>query len=297
MSYDVDIKLVAIKAYFMNEIYELKCEISQLKAQEKNRESTLTDILKSQTCIFQEQNSFIKSVLHQKQIIIEKLLDINKNQMKNNCRSNGINQSDKTQDEKSSSNKVVRHSSKEKGNPNNEYIRNTRNDSNNNTRKKITVTGDSMVKLLRSDEMSSVNNAVNVMKHPGSTTDDMVDYVRPVTRKKPDVIIMHVGTNDLTKGVNTMSKVRKIVSAIQEVDSTRNIQLGFSSIVQRADKDYSKEIKDINTRLKSYCLGKGLIFVDNSNIDESCLNNSKLHLSKKGTQLLSQNILRSLEGH
>ena len=57
----------------------------------KNRESTLTDILKSQNCICQEQNSFIKSVLHQKQIIIEKLLDINKNQIKNNCPSNGIN--------------------------------------------------------------------------------------------------------------------------------------------------------------------------------------------------------------
>ena len=71
--------------------------------------------------------------------------------------------------------------------------------------------------------MTSVNNVVNVMKHPGSTTDDMVDYVRPVTRKKPDVIIMHVGTNDLTKGVNAMPKVRKIASTIQAVDSTRNI--------------------------------------------------------------------------
>ena len=84
----------------------------------------------------------------------------------------------------------------------NEHIRSTRNGSNNSTRKKITVIGDSMVTFLRSDEMSSVNNAVSVMKHPGSTTDDMVDYVRPVTRKKPDVIIMHVGTNDLTKGIN-----------------------------------------------------------------------------------------------
>ena len=191
---------------------------------------------------------------------------------------------------KNSNNRVVHQFSKEKGNPNNEHIRNTRNDSSNNMRKKITVIGNTMVKFLRSDKMSSVNNAVNNMKHPGSTTDDMVDYVRPVTRRKPDVIIMHAGTNDLTKGVITMSKVRKIVSAIQEVDSTRNTQLGFSSIVERADKDYSKEIKYINTRLESYCLVKGLIFVDNSNIDEFCLNNSKLHLSKKGTQLLSQNI-------
>ena len=100
---------------------------------------------------------------------------------------------------------MVHQSSRGQGNPNNEHIRNTRNDSNNNTRKKTTVIGDSMVKFLRSDEMSSVNNAVNVLKYLGSTTDIMVDYVRTVTRKKPDVIIMHVGTNDLNKGVNTMS--------------------------------------------------------------------------------------------
>ena len=109
----------------------------------------------------------------------------------------------------------------------------------------------------------------------------MVYYVRLVTRKKPDVIIMHVGRNDLTKGVSTMPKVRKIVSAIQKMDSIRNIWLSFFSIVQRAYKDYSKEIKDVNTRIKSYCLGKGLIYVDNSNIDKSCLNNRKPYLRKK----------------
>ena len=108
----------------------------------------------------------------------------------------------------------------------------------------------------------------------------MVDYVRTLTRKKPDFIIIHVSTNDLIEGVNTMSKFRNIVSDIKEVDSTRNIQLGFSSIIQRADKNYGKEIKDINTRLESYCLVKGLIFVHNSNIDESCLNIIKRHSSK-----------------
>ena len=56
MSYDVHVQLVAIKAYLMNEIYELKLEISQLKDREKagkcdSSESALTDILKSQICI------------------------------------------------------------------------------------------------------------------------------------------------------------------------------------------------------------------------------------------------------
>ena len=68
------------------------------------------------------------------------------------------------------------------------------------------------------------------MKHSGFTTNDMVDYVRPVTRKKADVIIMHLGTNDLTNRVNTMSKVRKIVCAIQEVENTRNIQFFFLAL-------------------------------------------------------------------
>ena len=85
-------------------------------------------------------------------------------------------------------NKVVHQSSKGKGNSNNEHIRNTHNDSNNNMGKKIIVISDSMVKFLRSDQMSPVNNAVNIMKHPAFTTDGMVDYARPVTRKKPDVL-------------------------------------------------------------------------------------------------------------
>ena len=66
-------------------------------------------------------------------------------------------------------------SSKGKGNSKNEHIRNTHNDCSNNMRKKITIIGDSMMKFLQSDEMPSVNNVVNVMKHLGSTLDDMVD--------------------------------------------------------------------------------------------------------------------------
>ena len=70
MSYDVDGQLAAIKVHFMNEIYELEREISQLKDREKigncvSSESTLTNILKIQICILQEQNSFIKPELHQ----------------------------------------------------------------------------------------------------------------------------------------------------------------------------------------------------------------------------------------
>ena len=96
------------------------------------------------------------------------------------------------------------------------------------------------------------------MKHPGCSSEDMVDYVKPVARKKPDTLIIHVGTNDLTKGVNTMKKVRKCLKVIRELDNTENIQIGFSSIIERTDKDFSNEIKEINIKeinikLKNYC--------------------------------------------
>ena len=165
---------------------------------------------------------------------------------------------------------------------------------NSNISKKGMGSGDSIVKYLRSDELSSSDKSISIMKHSGCSSEDMVDYVKHVARKKPDTLIIHVGKNDLAKGVNTM-KVRKCVEVIRALDNTENIQVGFSSIIQRTDKDFRNEIKETNIKLKNYCLDKGFIFVDSDNINESCLNNSKLHLNKKGTQRLAKNILSSLD--
>ena len=47
------------------------------------------------------------------------------------------------------------------------------------------------------------------MKYPGCSLENMVGYVKPVARKKLDTLVIHVETNELTKGVNTMKKVQK----------------------------------------------------------------------------------------
>ena len=84
----------------------------------------------------------------------------------------------------------------------------------------------------------------------------------------------------------------KCVEAIRELDNSKNIQIGFSSIMRRSDKYFSKEISELNAKLKKYCLGRGFIYIDTDNVNESCLNSSKLHL---GTNLFSKNILTSLD--
>ena len=93
------------------------------------------------------------------------------------------------------------------------------------------------------------------MKHPGCSTENTIDYIKPIARKKPDTILLHEGTNGLTKGINTMKNIKKCVEAIRELDNSENIQTGFSSIMNRSDKDFSNEISKLNVKLKKYRIG------------------------------------------
>ena len=168
------------------------------------------------------------------------------------------------------------------------------NPDNNTGRNKVVVTGDSVVKYLKPNDLTSRENFAKVSTQLGAATENMLDYFEPVVRKKPDIVIIHTGTTDLTNGVKTMNKVKKLVQYIRQNDKDKSTETGFSSICYRADRDLEKEFNDINGRLKNYCSGNGFIFVDNSTINEFCLNKSKFHLNKKGTNMLANNIKSSL---
>ena len=97
----------------------------------------------------------------------------------------------------------------------------------------------------------------------------MIDYIRLIVRKKPDTILLHVWENDLTKGTNTMKNITKYVEALRELDNSENIQVCFSNITHRSDKDFSKEISELNVKMKKYWLCRGISYVDEDNINES----------------------------
>ena len=155
---------------------------------------------------------------------------------------------------------------------------------------KVTITGDSLIKYLRRDNLSSKNNDVDT--HPESTTVDMLDYIKPTVRRKPDVLVIHTGTNDLINGVNTMKEVRQLVKCVKELGKEEEVKIGFLSVINRSDRNLEKGIIDTNHKLMWYCEGNHL-FIDNNNINKSCLNNSKLHLNQEGTNILCQNIRKS----
>ena len=49
----------------------------------------------------------------------------------------------------------------------------------------------------------------------GYTTEDMLGNVKPAARRKPDAIIIHAETNDITQDTNTMKNRSEIVQKIR----------------------------------------------------------------------------------
>ena len=161
------------------------------------------------------------------------------------------------------------------------------------TKNSVIIVGDSMVKHVTGPGISKKNN-IKIKTNPGAATEDIVDYIKSSIRNKPGFLLAHSGANDLTNGINTITKIRKVVATVEEMDNEKKIKLGFSSIICREDVDKTDEIIAVNDRLQKYCLSKGLLFVDNSNINASCLNRGKLHLNRQGTSILAANFRKSL---
>ena len=61
------------------------------------------------------------------------------------------------------------------------------------------------------------------------------------------------------------------------------IQIASSGVIHCNDQGFEEEIKEINRKLENLYKGKRIKFINNNNIDGSCLNRSKLHLNKSGT--------------
>ena len=129
-----------------------------------------------------------------------------------------------------------------------------------------------MIKYLRLENLSSKNYEVKIAAHPGSTTEELIDYIKPVVRKKTtDFLVIHTGENDLTNGVNTMKEIRKLVKCVRDLEKDNNVHIGFSSVIRRSDRNLGQAIRDLNLTLKRYCEGNNFLFVDNVDVEESCV--------------------------
>ena len=70
-------------------------------------------------------------------------------------------------------------------------------------KKRVIIVGDSILNGLSEQGLTKRNHIMKVHPHPGTTTKDLVYHIAPVARRKPNMVVLHIGTNDLTDGIST----------------------------------------------------------------------------------------------
>ena len=169
------------------------------------------------------------------------------------------------------------------------------NDNNNSDLKKTTVEiiGDSMLNNIHPRGLSKHGN-VKVLNHSGATSEDIKDHINPSIKRKPDIIILHIGSNDLAKNVDTLPNLEIILNRIKRKSSATRFVI--SSLIQRHDRpNIELKVDHLNEQLRKFCEENLLVFLDNKNIDDSCLGRGKLHPNKKGKAYMANNFIQCVE--
>ena len=201
--------------------------------------------------------------------------------------------------EKSKKNNVSDPSMNHKSNPNSQNSKDRTDEKQNNTSSKsVIILGDSMIKHTNGWEIArklKANCKVYAKAFPGATTQCMMDYMKPSIRAKSDHIILHVGTNDLQSNATPSEIAEKVTSLAWEMKSNK-CDASISAIIIRTDKpDLNKKGNEVNNALKEMCEEKNIFLIDYSKkLKASHLNSSRLHLNRKGDQILGNIFLQHI---
>ena len=165
-------------------------------------------------------------------------------------------------------------------------------------KKLVYITGDSIIQHVQGWSLSTNVRHVAVKSFSGARIEDMEDYLKPLLRKEPDEIILHIGTNNIRdeSAKDVASGVVNLITQVQQDSPTT--RLTISPLLPRSDNlELNDKINEANKILRSICSSHGLTLLQNSNVDLTCLNRRGLHLNRKGSQLLSKCYSDYLNSH
>ena len=124
----------------------------------------------------------------------------------------------------------------------------------------------------------------------------MTNDIKPVMKKNPGQVIIHIGTNDITnnepntEGMNLQNTIDYIYSHSPQT----NIAISLCTISM--DKPgLPRKIHARNIIIKGVCTRNNLKRIDNSNLKETCLGAKKLHLNRKGCTYLANNLKKFID--
>ena len=147
----------------------------------------------------------------------------------------------------------------------------------------VLIVRDSVVSGLRESKISFRGN-IEVRSFPGARIQDMYFYLLPLLRKRPNKIILHVGTNDAPhmKADEMLEELGKLKSLIWEM--LPSVKIVLSAPTVRVDKHNANQnfIKLLETN--------NYVLIKHPNIKENHLDRYGLHLNHDGTRVLAKNL-------
>ena len=154
-----------------------------------------------------------------------------------------------------------------------------------------------MLNYIEGQRLSNKKRVTKIHAFPSATTEEMVDFVRPLAYRSPDYLIIHAGTNDFIDFTvkDIIANFQDIVEAIIEIDP--KIKIIFSPIIQRFDNDkLQPKVVGPNRDLQALCKKLNLDFIDNSNIVNSHIGQRGLHMNRSGKARLALNLKEQMNG-
>ena len=123
---------------------------------------------------------------------------------------------------------------------------------------------------------TSRDNIILVKPFPGARTKAMKHYVSPDLEKKPDLVILHTGTNDL-KSVSSPEEIANEITSLALSVKEKGHQIAVSGIFPHGDS-FSKKAKDVNDCLEIKSKDHNIDFISHKNI------NTRSHLNQVCTR-------------
>ena len=127
---------------------------------------------------------------------------------------------------------------------------------------------------------------------PGATISDMHDYIKPLLKKKPTNIILHVCTNDapFMSSDEIIKGLKDLMDGI--LANLPRVNLYFSCPTLRHDDLLANSIvRQVAQRAKVLFNGA----IEHVNIDKSCISLKGLHSNEKGTRRLASNYISLMQ--
>ena len=135
----------------------------------------------------------------------------------------------------------------------------------------------------------------------GATINGLDHFITPILEEdRPDIVIIHVGSNDIThnsiNNIDAKGISKRIIDTGNKCLLYGVKEVIISSIFIKRQFKLTRIIKQVNDHLRDECRSNKFHFISNDNITNECLWKDGLHLNNEGTCMFASNLLDFLNG-